>query len=68
MFLTQYGASDKIDKNELGGHVGRMGEKTVLYRVLVGNPEEKRPLGRHRRRCEENIKIDLQEVECGGHL
>jgi hypothetical protein len=42
--------------------------KTVsmaVYRVLVGKPEGKRPLGRPRRRWEENIKIDLQEVGCG---
>jgi hypothetical protein len=38
----------------------------VFYRVLVGKPERKRPLGRHRRRCEDNIKMDLQEVGCGG--
>jgi len=36
-------------------------------RVLVGKPEEKRPLGRPRRRWEENIQMDLQEVRCGGH-
>jgi hypothetical protein len=36
-----------------------------VYRVLVGRPEKKRPLGRHRRRWE-NIKADLQEVGCGG--
>jgi hypothetical protein len=35
------------------------------YRVLVGKPEGKRPLGRPRRRWEDNIKMDLQEVECG---
>ena len=34
--------------------------------VLVGKPEGKRPLGRHRRRWEYNIEMDLQEVECGG--
>jgi len=43
-----------------------MGEKRGVYRVLVGKPEEKRSLGRTRRRCEDNIKLDLQEVECGG--
>jgi hypothetical protein len=43
-----------------------MGERRGEYRVLVGKPEEKRPLGRPRRRCEDNIKMDLQEVECGG--
>ena len=47
------------------GHVARMVERSV-YRVLVGEPEGKRPLGRPRRRWEDNIKMDLQEVECGG--
>jgi hypothetical protein len=42
-----------------------MGERRVVYRVLVGKPEGKRPLGRPRRRWEENIKIDLQEVGYG---
>ena len=37
-----------------------------MYRVLVGKHEGKRPLGRPRRRWEDNIKMDLQEVECGG--
>jgi hypothetical protein len=37
-----------------------------LYRVLVGKPEGKRTLGRHRRRLEDNIKIDLKEVRFGG--
>jgi len=44
------------------GHVGCMGEKKGLYGVLVGKPEEKRPLGRPRLRWEDNIKMDLQEV------
>ena len=48
------------------GHVARMGERRGLYRVLVGKPEGKRPLGRNRRRWEGNIKMDLQEEECGG--
>ena len=43
-----------------------MGKRKDVYRVLVGNPEEKRPLGRPRRRWEDNIKMDLQEVRCGG--
>jgi hypothetical protein len=43
-----------------------MGERRCAYRVLVGKPEGKKPLGRHRRRLEDNIKIDLQEVGCGG--
>jgi len=43
-----------------------MGEGRGVYRVLVGKPEGKRPLGRPRRRWEDNIKMDLQEVGCGG--
>jgi hypothetical protein len=39
-----------------------MGERRVVHRVLVGKPEGKRPLGRPRRRWEDNIKMDLQEV------
>ena len=44
----------------------RMGERRGVYRVLVGKPEGKRPLGRPRRRWEDNIKMDLQEVGWGG--
>ena len=42
--------------------MARMGEGRGVYRVLVGKPEGKRPLGRPRRRWEDNIKLDLQEV------
>jgi hypothetical protein len=42
-----------------------MGERRGVYRVLVGKPEGKRPLGRPRRRREDNIKMNLQEVGCG---
>jgi hypothetical protein len=42
-----------------------MGEERGVHRVLVGKPEGKRPLGRPRRRWEDNIKMDLQEVELG---
>jgi len=48
------------------GHVARMGEGRGVYRVLVGEPEGKRPLVRPRRRWEDNIKMDLKEVGCGG--
>ena len=48
------------------GHVARMGERRGIYRVLAGKPEGKRPLGRPRRRWEDNIKNDLQEVRYGG--
>jgi hypothetical protein len=43
-----------------------MGEGRGVYRVLVRKPEGKKPLGRPRRRWEDNIKMDLQEVGCGG--
>jgi hypothetical protein len=45
-----------------------MGEKTDAYRVLVGRPEKRRPLGRPRLRWKDNIKIDLPEVERGRGL
>jgi hypothetical protein len=48
------------------GRVERMGESRGVYRSLVGKPEVKRPFGRPRRRWDENIKMDLQEVECEG--
>jgi len=48
------------------GHVARMGERRGVYRVLVGKPEEKRPLGRPRHRGKDNIKMDRREVGCGG--
>jgi len=48
------------------GYVARMEDNRGVYRVLVGKPEGKRPLGRPRHRWEENIKMDLQEVGCGG--
>ena len=44
------------------GHVARMGQGRGVYRVLVGKPEGERPLGRPRRRWEDNIKMNLQEV------
>jgi len=44
------------------GHVARVGERRGLYRVLLGKPVAKIPLGRPRRRWEDNIKMDLQEV------
>ena len=46
--------------------MARMGEGTGVHRVLVGKPKGKRPLGRPRRRWEDNIKMDLQKVVGGG--
>ena len=63
--ILKYCAGGKIEKNEMSGHVARMGEGRGVYRVLVGKPEEKRPLGRPRRRWKDNIKMDLQEVGGG---
>jgi hypothetical protein len=48
------------------GHEARMGEGTCVYRVLVGKSEGKRPLGRPRRRWEDNIKIDLRKIVIDG--
>ena len=48
------------------GHIASTGKSRGVYRVLMGKPEGKRPLGRPRRRCEDNIKMDHQEVGCGG--
>jgi len=47
------------------GHVACMGEDREVYRVLLGKPEGKRPLGRRRRRWVDNIRLDLQDMECG---
>jgi len=50
----------------MGGHVELMGEGRGVYRVLVGKPERKRPFGRTRRRWDDSVKIDLQEMGRGG--
>jgi hypothetical protein len=47
------------------GHVACMGEKRGAYRILVGRPEGRRPLERPRRRCKDNIKMDLGSIQCG---
>jgi hypothetical protein len=52
----------KPRRTEWSGHVARMGDKTRTYSVLVGRREGKRPPGRPRRRWENNIKMDLEEV------
>ena len=56
----------KSRRMRLMGHVACMGERRGVYRVLVGKPGGKRPLGRPRRRWEDNIGMDLQEVGCEG--
>ena len=47
-------------------HLVHIGEMRGVYKVVVGKPEEKRPIGRPRRRWNDNIKMDLQEVGSGG--
>jgi len=49
----------KIEKNEKGGAYSAYGDMRGVYRVLVGKPDRKRPLGRSRLRWEDNIKMDL---------
>jgi hypothetical protein len=55
----------KSRKIRWAGNVARTGYTGGVYRVLVGKPEGKRPLGRPRHRLEDNIKIDLQKLGCG---
>ena len=50
----------------MDGACGAYGEGRGVHRVLIGKPEGKRPLGRPRLRCEDNIKMDLREVGGGG--
>jgi len=64
---TQIGTSISLRGCSMrwAGHVARMGEERVVYRVLVGKPEGKRRLGRPRRRWVDNNRMDLQVVRCG---
>jgi hypothetical protein len=55
----------KSRKMKWAGHVTRMGEKRKMYRVLMGKPEGKRPLGRPRRRRGDGIRMDLKEIGWG---
>jgi len=55
----------KSGRMRWAGHVARMGEERGVYRLLVGKPEGRRPLGRPRHRWVDNIRTDLQEVRCG---
>jgi hypothetical protein len=59
-------SGDKIEKNEMGGACSAYGGEERRIQGLVGKPEGKRPLGRSRGRWEDNIRMDLQEVGCGG--
>ena len=57
---------EKSRRMRWAGHVARMGEGRGMYRFLVGKPEGKTPLVRPRRKWDDNIKMDLQKVECEG--
>jgi hypothetical protein len=66
-----YSSSDiirqvKSRRMRRAGHVARMGEGTKVYKILVGKPEGKRPLGRLRRMWEDGIRMDLRETGLGG--
>jgi hypothetical protein len=62
VLLTKYYSGNKIKKDEMGAACNTYGERIGAYRVLVGRPEGGKSLERPRRRWEDNIKIDLQEV------
>jgi hypothetical protein len=55
-----------VKKDEMGRACSTNGEKRSAYRILVGKPEGKRPLGRPRRRWEDNIRMDFREMGWGG--
>ena len=60
-----YYSGDKIEKNEMGGEYSTYGERRGVYGVLVGNPEGKRPLEKHRRRWRNNNKMDFRKWDVG---
>jgi hypothetical protein len=62
---NNYCAGDKIENNEMAGHVARDGGRKRRVQLLVGKTEGKRPLGRPRLRWEDNINVDFLEEGCG---
>ena len=62
VLLTKYFSCDQIEKSDMGGACSTHGERRDVYCVLVGKPEGKRALRIPRRRWEDNIKMDLEEV------
>ena len=65
VLLTQYCSGDNMEKNEMGGARSAYGGRRAVYRVLGRETLVNEPLGRLSHRWEDNIKMDLQEVECG---
>ena len=66
VLLTKHCSVYQIEKNEKGGSRSTYGQKRGVYKILVGKPEGKRPLERPKRKWDDNIKMDLQEMRCGG--
>jgi len=65
VLIAKYSSGDHLREARWTGHVERMGKRRDAYRVLVGRPQGKRSLGRHRCRWKDNIKIELGEVRWG---
>ena len=63
----KYCSGNQIEKNEMGGACSMYWEKRDIYRILVGKPVVKRPLGRPRRRCDDSLKTDLKQVGWWGY-
>jgi len=61
----KYCSGDQFEKNEMGGACSMYWERKGIYSILVGKPEGKRPLERPRRRWNDNLKVDLEQVGCG---
>ena len=68
MFCTTHPIifGDQIERNETSGECSTYGERRRAYRISVGKPEGKRPLGRSWSRWEDNIKVNLKEMGCEG--
>jgi hypothetical protein len=64
--LAKYNYNYQVNEDEMGRVCSTNWEKGNAYRILVGKPEGKRPLGRGRPRWEDNIKMDLREIGWGG--
>ena len=65
ILLTKHHLANQTQKTEMGRTCSTYGERRDAYTVPVGKPEGRRPLGRHRRRWEDIIKMDLRDVVCG---
>jgi hypothetical protein len=64
--FARYNYNYQIKEDEMGRACSTNGEKRTAYRILVGNPEGNRPLGRPKHRWEDNIRINLREIGWGG--